>query len=125
MISGPADQALGWTLLSARERTTVKKAYHAANISLIVSAFGSTDVPTSTGADPRSTAHKLATYVSQYNLDGVDVDYEDFNAFDKGDGSAEKWLIAFTTTLRPALPKGAILSHARKCLTNFDVRYKY
>ena len=52
--------------------------------------------------------------MSQYNLDGVDVDYEDFNAFDKGDGSAEKWLIAFTTALRSALPVGAILTHARK-----------
>jgi hypothetical protein len=123
MISGPQDQALGWTQLTAAKRKSVKSAYHAAGISLIVSAFGSTDAPTSTGADPKSTAQRLAKYVSQYNLDGVDVDYEDFNAFEKGDGSAEKWLITFTTALRSALPGGAILTHARKPLGNFDIYY--
>jgi hypothetical protein len=103
---------------------SVRSDYHSAGISLIVSAFGSTDAPTSTGADPKSTARKLAKYVSQYNLDGVDVDYEDFNAFDRGDGSAEKWLIAFTTALRSALPQGAILSHARMYLPNLNLCYK-
>jgi len=112
LTSGPADQALGWTQLTAEQRSTAKAAYSAAGISLIVSAFGSTDTPTSAGANPTTTAQNLAAFVSQYGLDGVDVDYEDLNAFNKGDGSAENWLITFTTALRAALPSGAILTHA-------------
>ena len=98
----------------ADKHKSVKSAYHAAGIHLIVSAFGSTNVPTSTGADPKFTALKLVKYVSQYNLDSVDVDYEDFNAFNKGDGSAEKWIIVFTIALHSALLVGAILTHAHK-----------
>ena len=42
----------------------------------MVSLFGSTDAPTSTGADPIATANTMAAWVIQYGLDGVDVDYE-------------------------------------------------
>jgi hypothetical protein len=31
----------------------------------------------------------MAAWVKQYDLDGIDVDYEDFNAFAAGDGKAE------------------------------------
>lgn len=41
-----------------------------------MSVFGSTDAPTSTGADPVSTANTMAAWVKQYDLDGIDVDYE-------------------------------------------------
>ena len=50
--------------------------YAAAGIKLIVSVFGSTDAPTSSGADPVSTANNIAAWVKEYDLDGVDVDYE-------------------------------------------------
>lgn len=70
--------------------------------------------------------------MKQYDLDGVDVDYEvifsysyfcwtgyrlgqDFNAMNAGDGKAEQWLITFTTALRAQLPQGTyILTHARE-----------
>lgn len=42
----------------------------------MISAFGSTDVPTSTGADPIATANSMAAFVKKYQLDGIDVDYE-------------------------------------------------
>ena len=42
----------------------------------MVSVFGSTDVPTTTNADPTSTANTIAAWVKEYGLDGVDVDYE-------------------------------------------------
>ena len=42
----------------------------------MVSAFGSTDIPTTTGADPVATANTMAAWVKQYQLDGIDVDYE-------------------------------------------------
>ena len=37
---------------------------------------GSTDTPTTTGADPVATANTMAAWVKQFKLDGVDVDYE-------------------------------------------------
>ena len=58
------------------QRSLVKSQYAAAGIKLVVSVFGSTDVPTSTGADPVTTANTVATWVKRYDLDGVDVDYE-------------------------------------------------
>ena len=47
-----------------------------------MSAFGSTDVPTSSGADPVKTANTMAAWVKANNLDGIDVDYEVFYMID-------------------------------------------
>jgi chitinase len=113
LIEGAWDQAETWTQLTAAERSTIKSQYAAAGIKLIVSLFGSTDTPTSSGADPVATANTMAAWVIQYDLDGVDVDYEDFNAINAGDGKAEAWLATFTTQLRTHLPSGTyILTHA-------------
>ncbi|KAJ6610196.1 glycoside hydrolase [Mycena sp. CBHHK59/15] len=107
-------RAYEWTTLTAAQRATVKAQYAAAGIKLLVSAFGSTDVPTSSGVNPVTMATTMANWVIQYGLDGIDVDYEDFNAFDAGDGTAEAWLISFTKQLRTLLPQGTyILTHAR------------
>ncbi|EIW79383.1 glycoside hydrolase family 18 protein [Coniophora puteana RWD-64-598 SS2] len=113
LLSGPADQAVEWTSLDAATRTSIKTQYNNAGIKMIVSAFGSTDAPTSSGADPTTTANNLAAFVKQYSLDGVDIDYEDFNAINAQDGKAEAWLSTFTTALRAQLPAGDyIISHA-------------
>ncbi|TBU27275.1 glycoside hydrolase family 18 protein [Dichomitus squalens] len=113
LTSGAADQALEWEEITDDDRSSFKSQYSAAGISLIVSAFGATDAPTSSGADAVTTANNVAAWVKQYQLDGVDVDYEDFDAMDKGDGSAESWLATFSTQIRTQLPKGQyILSHA-------------
>ncbi|KZP24609.1 glycoside hydrolase family 18 protein [Athelia psychrophila] len=109
LISGAADQALGFTELTADEQSSVLSTYHAAGIDVIVSAFGATDTPTTSGADPTDTANTLAAWVKKYNLDGVDVDYEDEAAFNGGTGSAEKWLITFFTALRAALPSSGYI----------------
>lgn len=58
----------------------MKADYAAAGIKVMVSAFGSSEVPTSSGADPVALAHKMAQFVKDYGLDGIDVDYEDFGA---------------------------------------------
>lgn len=63
-------------MLDSATRSSIKASYASAGISLIVSAFGSTEAPTSQGADPTATANNLAAFVKQYGLDGVDVDYE-------------------------------------------------
>ena len=76
LIEGAWDKAYEWTTLSASDRASIKSQYNAAGIKLLVAAFGSTDVPTSTGADPVTTANNLASWVKTYGLDGVDVDYE-------------------------------------------------
>ncbi|TRM65612.1 glycoside hydrolase family 18 protein [Schizophyllum amplum] len=113
ILAGAWDKAYEWTTLTADERAAVKAQYAAAGIKLIVAVFGATDVPTTTGADPIATANTMAAWVKEYDLDGIDVDYEDFGAFDKGDGSGEAWLVSFTTQLRTQLPVGDyILTHA-------------
>lgn len=76
---GPADQVTEWTSLSAATRSSIKSQYSAAGISLMVSAFGSTDAPTSSGYDPVATANTMANFVKTYSLDGIDVDYEVFD----------------------------------------------
>ncbi|KAG2119283.1 glycoside hydrolase family 18 protein [Suillus clintonianus] len=115
---GAADQAQEWAALTASQRSSILSEYQAAGISLIVSLFGSTETPTSSGYDPIGTANTMAAWVIQYGLQGVDVDYEaclhdDFAAFNGGTGSAEQWLGNFTTQLRTQLPQGQyILTHA-------------
>ena len=57
----------------------------------------------------------MAAWILEYDLDGADVDYEDFNAIDAGDGKAEAWLTTFTQAMRAQLPQGQyILTHARR-----------
>lgn len=96
LTEGAFDKAEEWTQLSASQRASVKAQYavqysqiklgfhfrangtfgQAAGIKLIVSVFGETDAPTSSGADPVATANKMAAWVKQFGLDGIDVDYE-------------------------------------------------
>jgi chitinase len=90
-------------------RRNIKKIFNDNGIKLMVSAFGSTENPTSSGADATKTALKLADFVNNNNLDGVDIDWEDTAAFQSGIG--EQWLITFTTVLRANLPS-AIITHA-------------
>ncbi|KAI0741570.1 glycoside hydrolase family 18 protein [Daedaleopsis nitida] len=113
MVIGPQDKALEWTQLTDADRASIKSQYNDAGVSLMVSAFGANDQPTTAGADPTQTANTMAAWVKQFKLDGLDVDYEDFTAMDKGDGSAEAWLATFTKQIRTQLPQGQfILSHA-------------
>ncbi|PCH44329.1 glycoside hydrolase family 18 protein [Wolfiporia cocos MD-104 SS10] len=111
LVEGAWDNAEGWTQLTSDERSTIKSEYADAGISLMVSCFGSSDTPTSSGDDPTTLAQTFAAWVQEYDLDGIDVDYEDFDAFDAG--TAEAWLVTFTTELRSLLPAGDyILTHA-------------
>ncbi|KAI0374149.1 glycoside hydrolase [Pilatotrama ljubarskyi] len=113
LISGAADQAAAWAALSDTQKAAIKSEYNAAGISVVVSAFGATDAPTSSGADPVETANTMAQWVLDNQLDGIDVDYEDLAAMNARDGGAEAWLVSFTQTLRNKLPKGHyLLTHA-------------
>lgn len=68
--------ALAWQQLSASERSSILKEYNDAGIHLIVSAFGATQQPTTSGANAVTVANDLAKWVKEYGLQGVDVDYE-------------------------------------------------
>jgi len=73
---GAADQAQEWAALTASQRSSILSEFEAAGISFIVSLFGSTETPTSSGYNPIDTANTMAAWVIQYGLQGVDVDYE-------------------------------------------------
>jgi hypothetical protein len=114
MTTGAVDQAQEWQSLQACDRSAIKSQYAAAGIKLLVSAFGATDAPTTAGCDPTTLANTMAAWVQEYDLDGIDVDYEDFDAFDGSGSSAVTWLSTFTKQLRVHLPQGSyILTHAR------------
>lgn len=86
--------------------------YHASGMKILVSAFGATEFPTTAGIDPVQCGTDLANFVKLNNLDGVDLDYEDSGAMERGTG--ENWLISITRRLRELLPKeqGYIITHA-------------
>ena len=107
---GAVDDAQAWEQFDEGTRQQTLDEYHAAGIALMVSAFGSTDAPTSNGVDAASCATDLANWVKQYGLDGVDIDYEDMSAMNGN--YAEDWLITFQQTLRQQLGSGYLISHA-------------
>ncbi|KAJ7581133.1 glycoside hydrolase family 18 protein [Mycena floridula] len=115
LLAGAWDKAAEWTSLNPSDRATIKAQYAAAGsdlteiVKLVVSVFGSSDIPTSSGADPIATANTMAQWVIQWGLDGID----DFDAMNAGDGKAVAWLINFTKQLRVLLPQDTyILTHA-------------
>lgn len=118
---GPLDVALAWNQsltyfgasvfgsTSSQIRASIKQLYNNNGIKLMVSAFGATQAPTTSGVNPTSCALNLADFVKNNNLDGVDIDWEDTYAFQVRTG--QQWLITFTTVLRANLPN-AIITHA-------------
>ncbi|KAF8346881.1 glycoside hydrolase family 18 protein [Amanita rubescens] len=119
VTGGIKDNAQSWAALSATQKSSIKSQYAAAGITLMATAFGDTDTPTTSGVDPVSTANTFAAWVINNQLDGIDIDYEDFQAFNAGNGNAENWLITFTRQLRSHLPQGQyIITHSRKFAPN-------
>ena len=95
--NGPLDIANIWTKptyflgtdsvfgsTDASIRANLKKAYNSAGVRVLVSAFGSTEMPTN--QNPVDVATKLARFVLDYNFDGCDIDYEDNHAMEIGTG---------------------------------------
>jgi hypothetical protein len=59
--------------------------------------------------------------IIEYDLDGADIDYEDFTAFENDNGDGVTWLIDFTKEMRNKLPVGNyILTHARVFISYHD-----
>ncbi|KAF9077607.1 glycoside hydrolase superfamily [Rhodocollybia butyracea] len=113
LSTGAADMAHNWAIMGKDAQSAIKDKYKAAGIKLLVSAFGSTEKPTTSGTNPTELAQTMATWVKENQVDGIDIDWEDNDAMNKADGSAETWLIEFTKELRNQLPQGQyILTHA-------------
>ena len=107
LTSGPTDIAILWSNPMAyfqtafgsnkeETQTFLKQKFIDNGVKLLVSAFGSTNYPTS--LNPVDVAQDLADFTIQNKFDGVDIDYEDNGAMESGNGFT--WLVAFTTALR-------------------------
>lgn len=102
LTHGAWDNALQWTTLPSGTRQQMKRNYADAGIKFLLSAFGSTEQPTTAGEDPVALAKRVADFVIDWEFEGVDVNYEDLGAFETG--TAEAWLATFTRELRGYLP---------------------
>lgn len=74
--TGAVDNVQAWASWDKSYRDRVTEAYHEAGIAIMVAAFGSTDLPTTSEKDAKQVAEELASFVKAYDLDGVDIDYE-------------------------------------------------
>ncbi|KAJ7113776.1 glycoside hydrolase superfamily [Mycena epipterygia] len=115
-------QAEQWQNMNASQRTDIKEQYEQAGIKIFVSAFGSTEEPTTKGADANNTASTMAKWVKDYGVHGIDVDYEGFefrsDMAAMGNGTAEQWVIDFTTQLYNELGGEYLITHARKIISH-------
>lgn len=64
----------------------LQQMYHDKGMRVLISAFGATEFPTSMGKDATETAVSLANFVLNNNVDGVDIDWEDNEAMNRGTG---------------------------------------
>jgi hypothetical protein len=71
LTSGPLDKAAEWQQMTADQRAAIKAEYAAAGISLVVSAFGGTERPTTQGFDPIALANTMSAFVKDTGLDGI------------------------------------------------------
>jgi hypothetical protein len=115
--SGNADQ---WALGDPKVQKAIVKEYNKYGIRLGVAAFGAFDKPQSSGNDPVALAITLAAFVRQNNLQGVDVDYEEFDYLTDWTGNGAAWLIKFITQLRASLPRPQFYISAAPVAPSFN-----
>lgn len=84
-----------------------------------MNAFGPAENPASMGKNPSKCASKLANFITDNHLDGVNIDWADTQAFENG--IAEQWLITFTNELRSLIPDH-IISHSPRA-SHFKTGY--
>ena len=106
-------------------RTSLLKLYHDNGVNVLISAFGSTSFPTSSGISATACGENLAQFVIDMQLDGVDLDYEDNQAMNEG--KAVPWLIEMTDAMVKkfkAAGKKYIMTNAPQAPYFMDGHYK-
>lgn len=116
---GPNDMANAWSQFASDDKRRIAQAYRAAGKTLRVAIFGTEDPGIVVSKDPADVARKVAAFVRDNYLHGVDVDYEENASFDaSANGAGERFVIQLTKSLRELLPaeEGYIISHAPQAL---------
>lgn len=85
----------------------LKAKYVSGKVQVLASAFGSQEMPTSSGYSWQDCANGLASFVLENKLDGCDISWQDTAAL--LDGSGVKWLNSFNNHLRKLLPNHTIV----------------
>ncbi|KAJ7262368.1 glycoside hydrolase superfamily [Mycena rebaudengoi] len=93
-------QAEQWQKMDPDQRAAVRK----------ISALGAEEAPTTNNIDAKKLAKKMAKWVKDNDVDGIDVDYEDMKAM--AAGKSEQWIIDFTKQLYSELDRTHIINHA-------------
>ena len=99
--------------------------YAASGIKLLLSVFGATDHPIAAGLTASNLVTKISNYVTTYNYDGVDIDWEETSYFDYDNGIGEEWLIELTSGLRTSLGNQYIITHAPQAPYLGAINYAY
>ncbi len=71
-----------------------------------MSAFGAGINPTTDGLNANTLCATVANHAKSMGYDGLDINWEDVNAYWNNRASAIQWLIDCTNTARTILPKG-------------------
>ncbi|KAL1411798.1 hypothetical protein Q8F55_002765 [Vanrija albida] len=95
---------VSWEGFTDAQRQAILTNYHDNGIALMVSAFSDDDHIVSNKADPVATAQSIGAWVKKYNVDGVDIDYEDFKPLQEDPAGSLAWLTAFHNELATQLP---------------------
>lgn len=101
--NGPTAASSSWANLPGDKQQSILNDYHSKGIAVMVSAFGAADSVIGKKKDPVKLAQDLAGWVNQHNLDGVDVDLEDFDSLQNNKDYALDWLSKFYTELSNSL----------------------
>ena len=122
------DSLSSWISLSPSERTALRQNLHDAGIAVTVSMFGSLDDSTDwISRNYTGMAQEVAELVKMYDLDGVDIDFEDLSYAANNPADTKTFLSAMTLTLRQELPAPYIISHSVQvrwwCATGVDDIY--
>ncbi len=105
-------------------RNSLLEAYHAQGARVLISAFGATQFPTTEGISATACGENLAQFVIDYQLDGVDLDYEDNAAMESG--TSVPWLVEMTNAMLKkfkASGKRYIILHAPQAPYFMDGKY--
>ncbi|KAI9851886.1 MAG: hypothetical protein M1838_002457 [Thelocarpon superellum] len=110
---GAMDSIEAWTQMPTDQRKALVKSLHDANIAITFTCFGSEDGhPDWTIFNTTAMAAELAELVVNFDLDGVDFDFEDFTYMENDQAATETFLSDLTHQLRLLLPRPYIISHS-------------